>query len=302
MAGQAKVLVAGATGALGSLITAGFLERGETVRALVRPGADGAKRDTLDALRAKGLVVVEGDITEPVPELAAALDGVKIVVSAIQGGPDLVVGGQLNLLRAAEKAGVERFVPSDFAIDMTKLDADDNVVIDWRRQAAAAFEGSSLDVLSVLNGAFVEVMTGFMDLVDWDTKTLSHWGDPDQPMDLTTIRDTAAYTVAAALDQDLTGGTVRFAGEVLSVRQFHAALERGRGERLTLRTLGTSDELLAEIGRRAKLTQNPFEYAALQYQWCMVTGKAKFDSLDNDRYPWIEPTTVEEFVRAAPKL
>lgn len=29
----------------------------------------------------------------------------------------------------------------------------------------------------------------------------------------------------------------------------------------------------------------------------MVTGKAKFDALDNDRYPEIIPTSVEEFVR-----
>ncbi|MFJ8469289.1 NmrA family NAD(P)-binding protein [Streptomyces swartbergensis] len=298
---QATVFVAGATGNLGGKIVSGLLDRGETVRALVRPGIDEEKRTALDALRNKGLQVVEGDITDSPSELAATLEGAHTVISAVQGGPDLLVDGQVNLLRAAEEAGCSRFVPSDFAIDMTRLDDGDNVMLDWRRQAARVFEGSSLDVLSVLNGAFVEVMTGFMDLVDWSADTVSYWGDPDQPMDLTTIRDTAAYTVAAALDPALSGGgTVRFAGEVLSVRQFHEAVERGTGRKFTLRALGTADDLRAEIERRAARARSPFEYVALQYQWCMVTGKGKFETLDNGRYPWIKATSVEEFVRSLP--
>ncbi|WP_433441301.1 hypothetical protein [Nonomuraea sp. CA-141351] len=169
-----------------------------------------------------------------------------------------------------------------------------------RHPQAHRFAGSPLGVLSVLNGAFIEVMVGFMGLVDWDSGTVSHWGDPDQPLDVTSVQNTADYTAAAVLDPALAdGGTVRFAGEVLSMRGFHEAVERGSGRKLELRTLGTADDLRAEIERRAAGTQNPFEYVALQYQWCMVTGKAKFDTLDNDRYPEVKPATVEQFVRDA---
>ncbi|MFF0520473.1 NmrA family NAD(P)-binding protein [Actinomadura nitritigenes] len=300
MAAQADVFVVGATGLLGGRIVSAFLDREVTVRALVRPGAAGEKERALDALRARGVELVEGDITDPADRLAAAIGGARTVVSAVQGGPELIIDGQANLLAAAGQAGAARFVPSDFAIDITKLDDGDNVMIGWRRRAAALFAGSRLGVLSVLNGAFVEVMTGFMDLIDWEKGTLSHWGDPDQPMDLTTVQDTALYTVAAALDPALAGGgTARFAGEVVSMREFREAVERGTGRKLTLRTLGTADELRAEIERRAKATQNPFDYVALQYQWCMVTGKGKFDALDNDRYPEVKPTSVEDFVRSA---
>ncbi|MEV1167925.1 NmrA family NAD(P)-binding protein [Nonomuraea sp. NPDC049784] len=300
MTAQAKVFLVGATGLLGNRLVSAFLAKGATVRALVRPGAVGEKKQALDALKAKGVELVEGDITDPTDRLATAIGGAQTVVSAVQGGPDLIVDGQANLLTAAEQAGAARFVPSDFAIDITRLDDGDNFMIDWRRQAAAGFAETPLSVLSVLNGAFVEVMVGFMDLIDWEKDTLSHWGDPDQPLDLTTVQDTAAYTAAAVLDPALAnGGTVRFAGEVVSMRQFHAAVERGTGRKLELRTLGTADELRSEIERRAKATQNPFDYVALQYQWCMVTGKGKFDNLDNDRYAEIKPTSVEEFVRGA---
>ncbi|GHE81708.1 hypothetical protein GCM10017786_10310 [Amycolatopsis deserti] len=289
-----KIFVAGATGLLGGQIVRALLDQGAPVRALVRPGTS---EDKKRALTTGDVELVEGDLTDPAERLAEAVGDATTVISAVQGGPEVIVDGQANLLRAAEKAGARRFIPSDFAVDLTKLDDGDNFMIDWRRQAAAARTGTSLDVVSVLNGAFYEVMTGFMELVDWEQGTVSHWGDPDQPLDLTSVADTAAYTAAVALDPAATG-TLRFAGEVLSMRQFHEAVQRGSGRTLRLQHLGSADELRAEIARRAAATDNPFEYVALQYQWCMVSGKAKFDNLDNARYPQVKPQSLTDFVRA----
>ncbi|WP_116100797.1 NmrA family NAD(P)-binding protein [Amycolatopsis thermalba] len=296
MSDSPTIFVAGATGLLGGRIVRALLDQGAAVRALVRPGTSDEKKSALTTPATGRLQLVEGDLTDPAERLAEAVGDATTVISAVQGGPEVIVDGQANLLRAAEKAGARRFVPSDFAIDLTKLDDGDNFMIDWRRQAAAA-RTTSLDVISVLNGAFYEVMTGFMGLVDWERGTVSHWGDPDQPLDLTSVPDTAAYTAAAALDPGATG-TLRFAGEVLSMRQFHDALQRGSGRTLELRHLGSADDLRAEITRRAAATENPFEYVALQYQWCMVTGKAKFDNLDNARYPQVTPQSLTDFVRA----
>ncbi|RBQ12148.1 NmrA family protein [Spongiactinospora rosea] len=297
-----KIFVAGATGLLGGRIVQALVDQNVSVRALVRPGAGEEKKRALTALRSGRLELVEGDITDPVERLAEVVGDATTVISAVQGGPEVIVDGQANLMRAAEKAGAQRFIPSDFAFDLTKLDDGDNFMIDWRRQAATALAGSGLDVISVLNGAFYEVMTGFMGLIDWQGATLSHWGDPDQPLDLTSVADTAAYTAAVALDPAATG-TLRFAGEVMSMRDFHDAVQRGSGRTLRLRHFGTADDLRAEIARQAALTHNPFDYVALQYQWCMVSGKAKFDSLDNARYPNVTPSSLTDFVRGtAPAL
>ncbi|MEU1665274.1 NmrA family NAD(P)-binding protein [Streptomyces sparsogenes] len=291
MTTASKTFVAGATGLLGSQIVSALLDKGAPVRALVRPGTEGDKKAALAALEARGLELVEGDVTDPVEKLAAAIGDATTVISAVQGGPELIVDGQVNLVRAAERAGARRFVPSDFAVDITRLEDGDNFMIDWRRQAAAAYDDTSLDVISVLNGAFYEVMIGFMGIVDWEAGTVSHWGDADQPLDITSVADTAAV----ALDPRAKG-THRFAGEVLSMRQFHQTLERATGRSLALKNLGTADELRAEITRQAAATQNPFDYVGLQYQWCMVTGKAKFDTLDNTKYPQIKPGSLEDFV------
>lgn len=290
------VLVVGATGALGSKIVGSLRRRGARIRALVRPETN--HTDVVRTLADGGVEIVEGNILDAVDGLARTLEDVDVVISAVQGGEDVVTHGQVNLIRAAENAGVPRMIPSDFAVDLFRLDHGDNVFLDHRRKADEAFEGSSVKPTSILNGAFIEVMTApFIEMVDWNNGTFSYWGDGDQPCDFSTVIDTAEYTAAAALDPAVAGRPVRVAGDVLTMKEFHAALERGSGRQLELRRLGGVDDLWAEIQRRKAAAQSPVEYVALQYLWAMVSGKAKLDPLDNAHYGDIRPTGVEEFAR-----
>jgi uncharacterized protein YbjT (DUF2867 family) len=291
-----SAFVAGATGLVGGAIAESLQRRGVRVRAMVRRGS--SRADAVRALAEGGAEIVEGDVLDPPGRLAGLLDGADVVISAVQGGPEVVTGGQVNLLRAAEKAGVPRMIPSDFAIDLFRLDDGDNVFLDYRRKADAAFEGSAVQPTSILNGAFAEVMTApFVEIVDWEAGTFSYWGDGDQPCDFTTVADTAEYTAAAALDPGAAGRPVRVAGDVLTMTEFHAALQRGAGRALTPRRLGSVADLWTEIQRRKATARDPAEYVALQYVWAMVSGKAKLDPLDNARYDHIRPTRVEHFAR-----
>lgn len=109
------VLVAGATGELGGLIVRGLLAEGRQVRALVRPVTDAT------ALVAAGAQVVRGDLRD-LGSLSDALVGVGTVVTTVTaitrimtGPTDLTIAGvdgdgNLNLIRAADRAGVRRFV------------------------------------------------------------------------------------------------------------------------------------------------------------------------------------------------
>ncbi|WUH98959.1 hypothetical protein OHR68_36515 [Spirillospora sp. NBC_00431] len=111
------------------------------------------------------------------------------------------------------------------------------------------------------------------------------------------MADTAAYTATVSLDPRTAGRPVRVAGDVLTMKEFHAALERGTGRRLRLRRRGGVDDLATEIKRRQATATSPADYVALQYVWAMVTGKAKLDPLDNDRYPAVRPAGVTDFAR-----
>lgn len=109
------ILVVGATGDLGSQITQRLLARGEEVRLLLRPGRGPTPRELPAALaRAQ---VVRGDLTDPA-SLVAACAGVDSVVTTAsatsRSAPDTLEGvdlqGTVDLVEAAEAAGVRRFV------------------------------------------------------------------------------------------------------------------------------------------------------------------------------------------------
>jgi nucleoside-diphosphate-sugar epimerase len=67
------VLVTGATGFVGSHVAEALARRGDTVRALARPGADTTELEKL------GVTIVRGDMTDP-DSLKRAAEGVDVVV------------------------------------------------------------------------------------------------------------------------------------------------------------------------------------------------------------------------------
>lgn len=81
MTTKLTVLVAGATGMLGSKIVAALLDKGNIdVRAMVRSINDSNEknRQKIDAMKAKGATIVEGDVMQP-ETLPSACTGVDVV-------------------------------------------------------------------------------------------------------------------------------------------------------------------------------------------------------------------------------
>lgn len=107
-----KVLVTGATGLLGGHLVQELLQRGEQIRALVLPVENAEK------LRAQGVEVVQGDVTVASTLVPAVQDIAIIFHLAGMMGVDrsladyrlVNVSGSENLYRAAQEAGVRRFV------------------------------------------------------------------------------------------------------------------------------------------------------------------------------------------------
>ncbi len=108
-----KVLVTGAAGFVGNHLVEMLVERGDEVRALVRPGED------IDCLRTlPGVELIYGDLTNP-PSLKRAVQGMQRIyhIAAKTGpwGPEKVyqatnVQGLADLIFAAMEAGVRRIV------------------------------------------------------------------------------------------------------------------------------------------------------------------------------------------------
>ena len=191
MNNKLTVLVAGSTGMLGTKIVSALLEKGNVdVRAMVRSSNDTnpKNRQKIDAMKAKGATIVEGDAMKP-ETLLPLCTGVDVVVSAI-GNNEVTVPGQKNLIDAAKQQGVKRFIPSDYSIDYRKLDYGDNDNLDKRKEVFEYLQQSGLEYTLVLNGAFMDSIA-YMPLFDLEYETFQYWGDGETPMDLTTTDDTA---------------------------------------------------------------------------------------------------------------
>ena len=292
------IALAGATGDLGFRIAQQLLDRRATLRVLVRPGS--ATKSEIAQLRERGAEIVEVELADRAA-LTQALGGVACVVSALSGLRDIIVGAQTQLLEAAVAAGVPRFIPSDFSIDFTKLPAGSNRNLDLRREFGRVLDNAPIQATSILNGMFMDLLTGQAPVILFKIRRVLYWGSADQPLDFTTIADTAAFTAAAALDPD-TPRYLRVAGEIASVRQLQAAAGAATGRRFGRLRAGGLWLLRLMIRVTRKLVPAPNDvfppWQGMQYLHNMFTGLPKLAPLDNARYPELRWTQVREVLAA----
>ncbi|MBC7447925.1 MAG: NmrA family NAD(P)-binding protein, partial [Hymenobacteraceae bacterium] len=190
------VVIAGPTGDLGHRIARYLKQRGAAVRALVRPSSN---PKVVAELRGLGVDVQEVDYANPAA-LTLACAGAACVVSALSGLRPVIVDTQTALLDAAVAARVLRFIPSDFCIDFTRLRPGTNRNLDFRREFGERLDRAPIGATSILNGMFADLLIGPAPVVLFPLRRVLYWGRADQPLDFTTIDNTAAFTAAAALD------------------------------------------------------------------------------------------------------
>jgi nucleoside-diphosphate-sugar epimerase len=295
---ETTIAVAGATGHLGGRIVNALLERGAQVCALVRGGTGS---DKLAKLERRGVTIAQVQMAN-VSELTRACAGVSCVVSALQGLRDVIVDGQSVLLDAAVAAGVPRFIPSDFSIDFSRLPAGENRNLDFRREFNGRLDQAPISATSILNGAFAELLTSRMPLLDLEAKRVSYWGDADQRMDFTTMDNTAAFTAAAALDPSAPK-ILRIAGDEKSARELARVAGELMKAKFELVCRGSLDDLAALIRRvRAADPEGEKElfpkWQGMQYMHGMFSGLAKLEPLDNQRYAIMQWTSAREVIGA----
>jgi nucleoside-diphosphate-sugar epimerase len=291
----APVVLAGATGALGLLIAHHLRRRGATVRALVRP--ESSTGPEAESLRLQGVEVVPVDYSSTVA-LTQACAGAACVVSALSGLRDIIVDTQTRLLDAAVAAGVPRFIPSDFSADFTRLPEGSNRNFDLRREFQQRLDKAPIQATSILNGMFTDLLKGQAPVVLSGPRRVVYWGDADQPLDFTTMVDTANYTAAAALDPT-TPRYLRVAGQVASIRQLRDEASTATGKEFKLFRAGSLGFLATMIKVTRTLgpaTDEVFPpWQGMQYLHNMLSGQAKLsEPLDNERYPDIRWTQVRE--------
>lgn len=296
------ILLVGGTGMLGyevarELVKAQFFE----VRALVRNLTPNKEKDraAIHRLLDLGVTLIQGDL-QNLETLRDATAGAHTVISTVQGGTDVIIEGQKNLLRASEENGVQRFLPSDFAVDFTTMDRSQHEFLGQRNEFRAAAANSSVQLISIQQGAFTEMLLSpFLSEVNWQTRMIQSWGDGNVRCNFTTIADTAKLVAAVTAD-DNAPNIVQFSGDTQTYQQVAQIFSDVIGEPFQFQSLGSIADLLHLIADAKARSNNPMDYVARQYQWATQSGVGELKDLQNARYPHIKPVTIQEFLQAHP--
>ncbi len=296
---EQTVLIVGAAGMLGGRIAAHLIDEPATwVRVMVRDAVlASARNPDFARVRERGVDVFEGDLGDTV-SLDRATADVDVVISAVQGGRDTIVNGQLALLAAATRNGVRRMLPSDFALDLFRSPPGEHANCDMRREADVAIADAGIEHIHVLNGGFMDnfLQSEFGGVFDMARGTASYWGTGRETFDATSVEDTARYTARAALDRDLPDGKFALAGEQLSFTAIIDAVETVSGRTFERRSKGSIADLKATIAAQRAADPGSMEALGNAYLLYMLNGTTALTDLQNDRYSDLRTETYLQHV------
>lgn len=193
----ATVLVAGATGFLGSEICRQLREKNRKVKGLVRKTSDPGKVDYLKKL---GVEIVEGDLKDKsslekaVRDVSAIISTVSSTLSRQEGDSIQTVDleGQINLVNAAKDAGVTQFIyisfsgmPGEFSLQTAKRKVEKHL----------AESGLSYTILQPT--CFMEVWLSPALGFDFPNAKATIYGEGKNRLSWIAINDVAAFAVTS---------------------------------------------------------------------------------------------------------
>jgi uncharacterized protein YbjT (DUF2867 family) len=285
------ILVVGATGLLGREVCRRLAERGERVRALVRPTSSPEK---IVDLTACGIEAATGDLKDP-ESLRAACRGVDTVVSTAsstlsrQAGDSIesVDGaGQLHLVEAAKAARIDRFVFVSFRSDPQvpfPLSAAKREV----ERALAAMNHTIIQA-GYLMEVWLSPALGF----DYANGRVRIYGAGTNPLSWVAFRDVAEVCAVSAVHPAAQRATIEFGGpEALSPLQVTRVFEAVSGRSFEVEHL-PEEALWAQYRNATDAMQKSFAGLMLHY--------SRGDAIE--RSPLLDGlgrrlTTVEEYAR-----
>ena len=258
------VLVVGATGLVGSVVCQKLVDRGETVRALVRTTSS---KEKIDSLRASGVDLSIGDLKDPA-SIAVACHGADAVISTASSTLSHQPGdsiesvdstGQLNLVNAARDAGVRRFV-----------------FVSFRRPAALSFplgEAKAqvesaiqiFDYTIIQASWFMEVWLSPALGFDYANGSARIYGAGTNPISWVSFRDVAEMCALSLRHPAASRKTIEFGGpKPLSPLDVVARFEQLTGRTFTREHI-PEEALLAQFEAAADPLQKSFAALILGY-------------------------------------
>jgi uncharacterized protein YbjT (DUF2867 family) len=292
------ILVCGATGELGGRVARRLVQEGP-VRALVRPASDASH------VQAAGVEVIRGDLTDA-SSLPPALAGVTTVVTTANAISRILSGagnatiagvdgsGNQSLIRAADEAGVTRFVFVSLAGMGPEL-AGMGPLPRAKWAAEQALGETGMQRVIVRPDMFQEVWLAPMTGIDAAAGKALIYGRGETPQRYVAIDDVADLVAHLAV-VDGPPDIVEFGGpEALSRMDVVALFERAMGAPLKVRHVPRA---ALSAGRRVLARPKPEIASLMGMALYADTHPATWDDAPL-RDVGIAPRPATEFIRTA---
>lgn len=288
------ILVAGATGLLGSEICQLLAAGEEPVRALTRSTSDQTK---VERLRGLGVETVPGDLKDR-PSLDAACRGVSVVIStasstlARQEGDTIQTvdrRGQLSLIDAAKSAGAESFILISFP----------NVDVEFPLQTAKRdveqhLKESGLAYTILQPSFFMEVWLSPALGFDAANAQAQIYGSGENKISWISYRDVAKVAVACLANPEARDAIIQLGGtEALSPLEVVRIFEEAGGRPFTIRHV-SEEQLRAQKEAATDALQESFTGLMLSY----ARGSAIDMGETLRKFP-LQLSSVREYARRA---
>jgi uncharacterized protein YbjT (DUF2867 family) len=287
------ILVAGATGVLGSEIVRRLTARGDQVRAMVRTTSAPEK---IERLKMLGAEIVRADVKEP-RTLLAACEGVSAVISTIttiltsQPGDSFeATDGEGNeaLIDAAKNAGATKFVFVSFDTSETP----DNPLSSAKTGVEAHLKASGLDYTILHGSLFCESWLGPMLFADPVAGTAKVYGKGTDKIRYVAVADVAQFAVQSLTAPIAHNATIDVGGpDEISQRDAVRIFEEAYGKKFSVIEIPE-----AALEAQWSSAQNPFDRTFAGLMLGVARGFVSGLKPPFDAFP-MRMTSPREYVR-----
>lgn len=291
-----NILIVGATGTLGSLVTKHSLTKPNLlVNILVR---DPQKNKELTSQVEKaGGRVIQGDITKS-ETLKGITKGMHTVIFTLPPfGENVTVDGQIAVINDAVENGVERIVPSEFGENSVDFSAEyvaKLAPMANKLKVREYLKTLPIKSLIVNQGLLIDSLFGIV-----VAKEFGYWGDADQKLDLTTYEDTARLVAAAVARKDL-AGEIAFVANEMSISEVADVYNKVRGTDIKPKRYGSLEDLVRKVEELE--SQGDSSALLLRLFAFIFDPRSKFERNNTGDFPEVKRTSVEEFLRERPNI
>ena len=201
------IAIAGFTGRLARLTTTALLARYPDVK--IHGIARSPEKVDPKFSSAKNVKVLAA-AADDMKALRTALRGVDACICCYLGDSSVMLDGQKMLIDACIAEQVPRYFASEYASDYRPLEYGDIPNKDSAKRIRAYIDEkekeSKIKGVYILTGGFAEaIFAPFLGWIDAKEGIFRYYGTGDEPLQMTTMPDVAAYVAEVAVDPELTG-------------------------------------------------------------------------------------------------